>query len=920
MENGLIPPNIHFSKPNPAIPFDKWNMTVPIKLTPWPAAKTKRMSISGFGMGGTNGHVVLEGFNRDRPALTNGHAEAPQHRKRVFALSSHDRAGFTRIGASLIAHLDHLGAQAASPSYLADLSYTLAAARSSLSWRSCCVAESAAELREHLSRPLDEKAVRPTSPPRIGFVFTGQGAQWARMGIELLAYPTFSLSIEKSASFLRSMGCDWDPVEELSKKSSDSRVGLPEVSQPICTVLQIALVDMLRSWGIKPACSVGHSSGEIGAAYAIGALSHRDAIAIAYFRGVASAGLRTGMPGLKGGMMAVGGSREDAERWIAETKLTGGQVGVACVNSPSSVTLSGDVEALEELRVELEGRGVFARRLKVDVAYHSAHMSFAVSEYSTAIADIEPLQPDDVEGDGVPVMVSSVTGKEASAELLGPYYWVRNLVSPVLFSDAVAELVKVKPVDLFIELGPHGALRGPVEQILAHHGIQNIECKSALTRGQNAQDTILQLASDLFLQGVPLDIQHVNGDPPRQGLLTDLPPYPWNHSKVFRADSRIQKDLMRRQFPKRSILGAQVPMMDETQHVWRNFVRLEEEPWLRGHKVGGTVLLPGAGLVSVVLEAVQQLVDPGKTARSLRLRDMSLLAAVALSEETATEVITTLRPHLLGTSGSTPASWWEFTISSCAGADQLRDNCRGLVAIEYAEGRSQQMEREDAGLEAARIADYHHLRQECVETYEKSAFYDHMLKSGFGYDEIFQGVKKLYLGNGQGAFDVQLNDIGTTFSQGHLERPFLINGATLDAIFQSTFGSTWKHGAFQLDKPYVPTYIGELEISVDIPADVGYTMPGLCFSRKHGFNQFSADIATFDHGLSKVYLSVSDFRASEMDIDVGPSVGEVAVDPADIRSEVHWNYVPSLLRPQELQRAISTASSNDQATTVSRFP
>lgn len=299
------------------------------------------------------------------------------------------------------------------------------------------------------------------------------------MGVELLSEPTFSASVEKSALFLRSMGCGWDPAEEMSKRSG-SRVGSPEISQPLCTVLQIALVELLRSWGVQPTKVVGHSSGEIGAAYAIGVLSHRDAIAAAFFRGKASAGLKVVAPHLKGGMMAVGASRKDAERWIAEAKLVSphaGQVGVACVNSPSSITLSGDVEALEVLRLQLEQRDVFARRLKVHVAYHSAHMSFAVNEYSTSIADIEPLQPgvgDLANTAATQVMVSSVTGREASPELLGPYYWVRNLVSPVLFSDAVAEMLApvdmddgrglVNPVDILIEIGPHSALKGPVEQ------------------------------------------------------------------------------------------------------------------------------------------------------------------------------------------------------------------------------------------------------------------------------------------------------------------------------------------------------------------------------------------------------------------------------------------------------------------------
>ena len=344
------------------------------------------------------------------------------------------------------------------------------------------------------------------------------------MGSELLERPIFRESVAKFAAVLKDLGCDWDPVKELIKGQGESRLGLPEISQPICSVLQVALVDELKAWGITPSEVAGHSSGEIAAAYCIGALSHEDAIAAAYFRGKASAGLKH----LKGGMMAVGYSAEEATKLISQTKLSGGIATVACVNSPSSVTLSGDVAALEELRAVLDKRSVFARQLKVDVAYHSARMNSAFAEYCASIAHIEPAPP----STGRPIIVSSVTGSEVEAELLGPYYWVHNLISPVVFTDAIKELVTPADgdgkttVDLLIEVGPHSALGGPIEQILAYHGIKNVGYQSVLTRGENALDSSLNLASELFLQGVPLEVQKANCDSDSR-LLTNLPPYPW---------------------------------------------------------------------------------------------------------------------------------------------------------------------------------------------------------------------------------------------------------------------------------------------------------------------------------------------------------------------------------------------------------
>lgn len=388
MEKGLIPPNLYFNKLNPAIPLDDWNMVVPTALTPWPACQKKRMSLSGFGMGGTNAHLVLEEWKKTNNISINGYSTSQAGKKRLFVLSSHDQAGFKRLGDSLIEHLDQLGPVASKEVFLANLAYTLAIARSSFSWKTSCFAGSTTELRESLTT-LGSNATRASriEPPRIGFVFTGQGAQWAGMGIEMLERRTFSLSVAKSATLLKAMGCDWDPVTELSKPPKSSRLDIPEISQPICTVLQIAFVDELKSWGISPSKVVGHSSGEIAAAYSVGALSHRDALAAAYFRGKAAASLKTHKDGTAAvGMMAAGCSREEAEDLIAGL---GVQVTVACVNSPSSITLSGDTISLEALRLVLDERGVFARRLKVDVAYHSSFMHPCSAEYAASIADLE---------------------------------------------------------------------------------------------------------------------------------------------------------------------------------------------------------------------------------------------------------------------------------------------------------------------------------------------------------------------------------------------------------------------------------------------------------------------------------------------------------------------------------------------------
>jgi acyl transferase domain-containing protein len=913
LERGLIPPNINFSNPNPAIPLDKWNMVVPTKLTPWPAAPTKRMSINGFGMGGTNGHVIMDAYNSPTN-LSNGYA-LKTNNKRLYVLSSHDKAGLKRVGQSLADHLDSGTVGVSSESYLANLAYTLAKARGGLAWRASCYAENVADLREQLrSPPIEQDAMRvPNTPVRIGFVFTGQGAQWARMGVELLERHVFRDSVARSARYLEEMGCDWDPITELSKGAKETRIGVPEISQPICSVLQIALVDELRSWGITPTRVVGHSSGEIGAAYAMGALSHHDALAAAYFRGTASAGLSK--KNLNGGMMAVGCSQEDMQRLMKELQF---KATVACVNSPSNVTVSGDVTTLDSLKTALDERSIFARRLKVDVAYHSPHMHLCSQEYYASIANIghtEVLQQ--------PVtMVSSVLGHEIDPEQLGPYYWVQNLINPVLFADALKEMVAPaeangeKAIDLLIEIGPHSALGGPAEQILSQQGIKNVNYTSMLVRGQSALDTSMALAAELFRHGLPIDASKANGDLHCK-LLTDLPSYSWNHSEKFNAIGRMQREQYNQQFPTKSLLGAMMPSMDERERVWRSFLSLNNEPWLRDHVAGSTILFPAAGMVSVALEAAQQVLDAGKMPLAFKLRDISFLTAIVLTDDAATELTVNLRPHLLATSGSTPASWWEFTVSSCIGnSGQLRTNCRGLLSVIYDETKSLFMVQEDALVEATRIADYKRIMQECPETCTKEYFYESWLESSMAYGEVFQGIEKVHPGVDKTCYDVKLIDIGETFTRGKLDRPFLISPATLDAAWQGVLGSRCEDSAsksFGFKNLLLPTFIGELDISFNMPSDVGYVMPSSCRSYRHGFNEVSASINTFDTDLSRVLMSVSDFRMSQVEMDdaeIATDASAINVDPAEITSVVRWNYSLDIMESEEISRLISAVTSN----------
>lgn len=298
LEKGFLPPNAGFENINPKLRLEDWKLALPTSTIPWPTSGLRRASVNSFGYGGANAHVILDDayhylsshnlsgnhhtlvddvFGSDSGisvgAVTPGsdYETLPSCRNKLFVLSSQDQGGLQRMSQSYHNHLgERLNPTKHSATrdeidwsrYLDDLAYTLASRRTKFDYRSFAVADSASALCSQLEKGLP-KLKRVSKNDNVIFVFTGQGAQWPSMGNQLLKHQVFQASMFETQSCLQSCGCVWDVFEEL-EKTNDSRIDLPEFSQPICTALQIALIDLLKHWGVKPRATVGHSSGEIG--------------------------------------------------------------------------------------------------------------------------------------------------------------------------------------------------------------------------------------------------------------------------------------------------------------------------------------------------------------------------------------------------------------------------------------------------------------------------------------------------------------------------------------------------------------------------------------------------------------------------------------------------------------------------------
>ena len=736
------------------------------------------------------------------------------------------------------------------------------------------------------------------------------------MGIELMAYDSFRESVMAADDHLRDKcGCAWSAMDELQKGKSTSQLHMAEYSQTLCTVLQVALVDLLKIWNILPTAVAGHSSGEIAAAYAMGALSKEDAWDVAYYRGLLSSEMKYNAPDIDGSMMAVGLGPEKAEEWISY--VTEGDLVVACINSPSSVTISGDTPAIDQLLSILTGEGVFARKLQVDIAYHSPHMQTIAQDYYELLANVTPL-----DAPGSCTMHSSVTGSVIEASQLGAVNWTKNLTSPVKFSSAVYDMMRpvkgkvradANAIDLFVEIGPHSALQGPATQTLKAHNILNAPYHSVLIRNQNAIETAMDLAGTLFAQGCGINIQEVNGISNKYSVraLVDLPTYPWKHSQSYWHDSRIEKEYLSRERPKLSLIGAPSPSAGERERIWRGFIRVSEEPWIVDHKIHGSILYPAAGYLAMALEAASQIADPARRVASYKLRDIQLLAAAVITKDADLECNIELRPHATGDRDSS-SMWTEFIVTTSPDGRTLAKNCSGLLTIEYEadEGSDASNERM---LELQKLQSrYIDAKASCKNRLDPTKFYSDLRAIGLDYGPTFANVCNIRNRSGQSVGLVQVADVPSEVLDGCM-RPHVIHPGTLDAIFHLAF-ATAKRGNNDRSSAMVPKSINEFTISVNIPFKSGTKLPGFSDSATHGLKDLKADIVVLDDDENRPMIDISGFLCTE--VAGASSSNPIEESARSIISKLTWRPAIDLLSTVELCRALDTYQGLDKMAEV----
>ena len=574
-----------------------------------------------------------------------------------------------------------------------DLAHTLGTRRSRLTQRSFALVKQKTMKEDLDPTHFIQTGVGSFSKLPIAFVFTGQGAQWPQMGKELIEeFPSFRRTIQDLDAVLQNLQHrpSWTLQEALLDPKESSQIGHVTRSQPVCTAIQVAYVQLLAKWGINPTGVIGHSSGEIGAAYAAGRLTAAQAIVIAFYRGYVVGKSTNPTPG---GMMVAGLGKEAADTEIEKLGLIG-VVKTACVNSPVSVTLSGDASGIEKILSEFQGRGIFARNLSTDGrAYHSHHMTLIGEEYQDLLEEGLTALPVAPMTEGVR-WISSVYAQELTGKTLASY-WRKNLESPVLFSGAVEGLIKDHKLHL-VELGPHSALELPIKQTCTELGLTNsdIHYTTALSRGKNAVECALNLMGTLYLHGHEIEFAKVNlvetmlsanNIAMQQGkVLTNLPPYPWSYDGVLWNESRASQEFRQRKHAHHDLLGSQSLGGNGHSTEWRNVLKVKDVPWVEGHRLGDDVVFPGAGYLAMAIEAICQVTGVTKSDKpSFALRQFSISKALQLSMDAnadGVEVFTTLTPAKL--SGTTYSKkWYEFAVMSFDNGKSV-NHAQGMISID----------------------------------------------------------------------------------------------------------------------------------------------------------------------------------------------------------------------------------------------
>ncbi|MGA1863714.1 MAG: SDR family NAD(P)-dependent oxidoreductase [bacterium] len=752
LHNMQIPPIANLQKPNSKIPFDELGLKLPLKLQRIPEGDGKTfVGINSFGYGGTNAHAILEQAPvKYKKTKKNNYGEGELY---ILPLSAKDENALIDLARSYLRLLEQDGTI-----HIRDLCYSAGLHRTHHNYRLTFLATDKQDLIKKLkafierdkdadyikNKVIEKSALQPV------FVFSGMGPQWWKMGRELFQKESvFREAVKKCDELFKAIS-GWSILEELLKDEASSRIQETQIAQPANFVIQVGLLALYKSWGIVPSAVVGHSVGEVTTSYASGAISLEEALLVSYHR----SRVQKKAAG-KGTMLATGLTEADALAIIEPDKE---KVSIAAINSPSSVTLSGNKPELEQIAEKLNVKGIFNRFLKVEVPYHSYFMEPLKEDLSHSLASIEPKR------NTIPVY-STVTGGRVEKDAFDASYWFKNIREPVYFAKAINTILD-DGYGLFLEVGPHPVLSSYIKECLAQRRM-SAHVLSSLNRKKPEQETIYTTACHLYSIGYDFGWRRFfNGE----YNLVKLPTYPWQREKYWYESEESIMD--RLGSPAHPLLGNR---LDSPLPTWEGALNNQFLPFLSDHVVQDLVVLPGASYVEMGIELCRQIF--GRT--ECVLQDIQFNKALVIPED---------RELVIRTCFDASSNEFKIFSQSSNGKNEWDLHVQGKICNLYVVTNN--------------AINLERIKQKCREEVDPKKVYNELEARGLKYGLYFQSIKKLWRGeDGLLAFIEASQDLNI------LNEGYNLHPALLDSCFQSLISALSDSGS---STTYLPVRINQI--------------------------------------------------------------------------------------------------------------
>lgn len=766
LKHKMIPPNVHFNNPNPKIEFDKYNMRVPTSVEAWTTenGEPRYACLNSFGFGGSNATVILT----EAPEPTSKSVTGIE-KTYMLPLSAANPTALRDVAERMGAYLKDVD------SSLDDICYSAAQRSSHLKYRIVLVGSDKENFISLIDQYLDNKkspyiieGENKYIDGKLAFVFSGMGSQWWAMGRQLLeSNPLFYKTIETCDKLL-SEYVSWSLLEELGRKEEDSLVNRTDIAQPAIFAVEIALANVWQEMGIKADYICGHSVGEVAAAYTSGALTLEDAIKVIYHR----SRLQHKTAGL-GGMLAVGLSPEAIAEKVEKFSE---KVSIAAVNSPSSVTLSGEMDALNEIKTELDNAKVFCRLLKVEVPYHCVVMDKIKDELLTSLESLKPQKTHTP-------LYSTVTGKLIDGELLNAEYWWNNVRETVVFADTISAMHAAgeenadEKIDIYLEVGPHPVLNQSIKETL--DGKSSALVLGTVKRLHDEQVSILSSCAALHTFGFPIQWSAI-----KNANYVRLPSYPWQHQSYWH-ESDVSREYRTGQMGIKSklqssehpLLGVKLNLSHKDK-IWEADLHSNMVPYLPNHQVNETIVFPGAGFIEMALSASAK---PGQNVTALH--NVSFEKILMLSDQT-------LGMQCVLTDDS-------FTIATHSddgdNVDDWKMHARGHIG--YAENHTDS---------EVSTLDLPALQSRLTKEMDHPDVYALFNSMGFGYQGDFSGIQKVHLGDAEALAQIHLAQVP--------DDVYKMYPPLLDNAFQAILCAAAGNDENDVDQVFLPIQIDSIAV------------------------------------------------------------------------------------------------------------